>query len=333
MTDPDGLRHDALFYDDDRGYLDAITGFVAQGRAAGEPVLVAVPADRLARVGPTLGAADGVTLADMSALGRNPAAIIPAVLRDFVHRHSGRRSWIVGESLWPGRPAATYRHCAEHEAMINLALGSYPLTVLCLFDRDRLPAEALADARRTHPVVRGGAGTGPSVDYQPPEQVLAGCAAPLSPPPGHAATMPVTAAGLGALRAAVAADAHAAGLPADRTDDLRIVITELATNAISHAGGPATARWWLTAGALACEVSAAGGPADPLAGRIPAAATAERGRGLLLVHQLCDLVDVGSAGGTTTVRVHLALPPVSIPAPRSAAGATERGFAPGAFPL
>lgn len=229
-----GLRHDALLYTDDQDYLDAIRAFVAAGRAADEPVLVAVPAHRLSQVGAVLDAPAGVTLADMSAMGRNPAAIIPNALREFVHRFPGRRLRIVGESLWPGRRPAAYRHCVEHEAMINLALGAYPLSALCLFDRSRLPADALADVGRTHPVVRLGAVTRPSAGYQHPEEVLAGCAQALPPPPPDAATRRVAAADLAALRAAVAATAVAAGLPSDRVDDLRIAVTELAANVITR---------------------------------------------------------------------------------------------------
>ncbi|MGK5442380.1 anti-sigma factor RsbA family regulatory protein [Micromonospora sp. URMC 105] len=324
-----GLRHDALLYAGDEDYLDAIRAFVAAGRAADEPVLVAVPAHRLTQVGAVLGASAGVTLADMSTMGRNPAAIIPTALREFVHRFPGRRLRIVGESLWPGRRPAAYRHCVEHEAMINLALGAYPLDALCLFDRSRLPADALADVGRTHPVVRLGPVTRPSAGYQHPEEVLAGCAQALPPPPADAAARRVEAADLAALRAAVAATAVAAGLPADRVDDLRIAVTELAANVITHGGGPATVRWWVAPDELSCEVSGDGVIADPFAGRLPAPTSAERGRGLLLVQQLCDLVDIRVVDGGSTVRVQMELPvPAVLPAPRSAPDAVERGLAP-----
>ncbi|MCI4065332.1 MEDS domain-containing protein [Micromonospora sp. R77] len=147
---PDGLRHDALLYDDDRDYLDAIRAFVADGRARGEPVLVAVPTHRLAPVRSALAALDGVEFADLAVLGRNPAAIVPTALHRFVRRFPGRRLRIIGESLWPERPPATHRHCVEHEAALELAFAGLPLAARCLFDRTRLPAAALADIRRTH---------------------------------------------------------------------------------------------------------------------------------------------------------------------------------------
>ncbi|MGC1209734.1 MAG: sensor histidine kinase [Micromonospora sp.] len=328
---PEGLRHDALLYDHDREYLDGVRDFVAAGRAAGEPVLVAVPTDRLPLVRPILDAFDGVEFADMAVIGRNPAAIIPATLRDFIDRFSGRRLRIVGESLWPGRRAAAYRHCVEHEAMINFALADRPLTVRCLFDRSRLPGTALADIGRTHPwlISRGAARA--SGGYQRPRAVLDRLARPLPAPPRDAVTLLVDTGGLAALRAAVATVATSAGVAEERVDDLRIAVTELASNALTHGTGPATARCWVKAGELLCEVSGRGELTDPLAGRIPPPRDGVRGRGLLLVHQLSDLVDVHTADGVTTVRLHLDLDrdpaPPAVPAPRSAPGATQGGFA------
>lgn len=322
----DGLRHDALLYAHDRDYLAAVGDFVEAGRAAGEPVLVAVPTHRLPLVRPLLDPLDGVELTDMAVIGRNPAAIVATTLRSFVHRFPGRRVRIVGESLWPGRPPAAYRHCVEHEAIINLGLADQPLTARCLFDRSRLPAEALADVARTHPFLVSGGVARPSVGYRPPRAVLRRLARPLPPPPGGALTEPVRPDGLGALRAAVAAVAEAAGLAAERVDDLRIAVTELASNALSHGTGPAVARCWAAAGELVCEVSGPGELADPLAGRIPPPVGSVRGRGLLLVHRLCDLVDVHVAAGMTTVRLRLELPAARVPAPRSAPDAAQGGF-------
>lgn len=328
---PEGLRHDAMLYDHDRDYLDGIRDFVAAGRAADEPVLVAVPSHRLPLVRPVLDGLGGVELADMAVIGRNPAAIIPATLRDFVDRFPGRRLRIVGEALWPGRPSAAYRHCLEHEAMLNIALADRPVTARCLFDRSRLPAAALACVGHTHPWLVSGGVARISRDYQRPESVLDQLARPLPVPPHDAVTLLVEPAGLAALRAAVATVGSAAGLTEERVDDLRIAVTELASNALTHGAGPATARCWVERGELLCEVSGRGELTDPLAGRIPPPRDGVRGRGLLLVHQLCDLVDVHTADGVTTIRLHLDLDrdplPPAIPAPRSAPGATQGGFA------
>ncbi|MET8834870.1 anti-sigma factor RsbA family regulatory protein [Micromonospora sp. NPDC004540] len=326
-TFPDaGLRHDALLYADDRDYRAAVAQFVEAGLAAGEPVLVAVPTDRLSLVRPLLDPLDGVELADMAVIGRNPGAIIATTLRSFVHRFPGRRVRVVGEPLWPGRRPAAYRHCVEHEAIINLGLADQPLTLRCLFDRSRLPAATLDDVARTHPWLVSGGVARPNAGYRPPRAVLRRLARPLPPPPVGVLTEPVRPDRLSALRAAVAAVAEAAGLAAERVDDLRIAVTELASNALTHGTGPAVARCWAAAGELICEVSGPGELSDPLAGRIPPPVASVRGRGLLLVHRLCDLVDVHVADGATTVRLRLELPAARVPVPRSAPDAAQRGF-------
>ncbi|MFE9693367.1 anti-sigma factor RsbA family regulatory protein [Micromonospora sp. NPDC005806] len=328
---PDGgLHHDALFYDHDTDHLDAVHEFVVAGRSAGEPVLVAVPGHRIPLVRRLLDPLDGVEIADMAVIGHNPATIIPTALCGLVRRFPGRRVRVLEESLWSGRRPAVYRHCVEHEAMINLGLADQPLTARCLFDRSRLPDAALADAERTHPWLWSGGAARPSAGYRPPRAVLNQLARPLPPPPGDAVTVPIDAAGLGALRAAVAAAAEAAGLGGERVDDLRITVTELASNALTHGTGPATARCWAAAGEVVCEVSGPGELGDPLAGRIPPTVASIRGRGLLLVQRLSDLVDVRVVDGVTTVRARLELPAGRaggrVPAPRSAPDAAQGGF-------
>ncbi|SBT37925.1 sensor histidine kinase [Micromonospora auratinigra] len=323
-----GLHHDALLYDHDLGYRDAIRDFVAAGRAAGEPVLVAVPGHRLALVRPLLDPLDEVECADMAVIGRNPATIIPAVLDGFARRFPGRPLRFVGESLWPGRRPAAYRHCVEHEAMINLGFAGQPFTARCLFDRIRLPADTLADVTAAHPWLCSGGAARPNPGYRPPRAVLDRLAVPLPPPPDDALTVPVTPDGFAALRTAVAAVASTAGLAAERVDDLRIVVTELASNALTHGTGQSAARCWAAAGELVCEVTGPGELADPMAGRVPPAPTSVRGRGLLLVQRLGDLVDIRVADGTTTVRVRL-----DLPAPGGSAADPAEGRLVGPAPL
>ena len=128
------------------------------GLAAAEPVLVAVPGRRLDLVRAALGAAaEAVSFADMAALGRNPARIIPAIRR-FTDSRRPRRTRFVGEPVWAGRSAAETAEATRHEALINTALAAVPATILCPYDASGLTAAVLEDARRTHPrVVEGGA--------------------------------------------------------------------------------------------------------------------------------------------------------------------------------
>jgi anti-sigma regulatory factor (Ser/Thr protein kinase) len=60
---------------------------------------------------------------------------------------------------------------------------------------------------------------------------------------------------------------------------------------------------WLEPGAMVVEFSDSGHLTDPLTGRLVPRLDSTGGRGLYLVHQLCDLVQVRSSPGGTTVRV------------------------------
>src|SRR5690606_41531439 len=110
---------------------------------------------------------------DMAEAGRNPGRIIPGVLHAFADRHAAGRVRIVGEPVWPGRSAAEYPACAQHEALINLAFAGRPVSILCPYDTAGLHPVAIADARATHPVVTARRGEHVRGDFAPAHIVRA----------------------------------------------------------------------------------------------------------------------------------------------------------------
>jgi anti-sigma regulatory factor (Ser/Thr protein kinase) len=62
---------------------------------------------------------------------------------------------------------------------------------------------------------------------------------------------------------------------------------------------------WRDGAALALEVSDTGHIREPLVGRLPPAPGQLGGRGLWLVNELCDLVQLRSSESGTVVRVSL----------------------------
>jgi anti-sigma regulatory factor (Ser/Thr protein kinase) len=65
---------------------------------------------------------------------------------------------------------------------------------------------------------------------------------------------------------------------------------------------------WRDAGELVCEISDGGARiADPLAGRRRPDPRSPHGRGLWMINQVCDLVELRSGPGGTTVRLHMTL--------------------------
>jgi len=297
--------HPALFYRGEAEYLAGTVPFVRAGLAAGEPVAVAVPGRNLdllrAELGPD---AEQVRLLDMTQAGRNPGRIIPAVLRAFADTHPDGPVRIIGEPIWPARSELEYPACAQHEALINMAFTGRVVTILCPYDADNLAPNVLADAEATHPVLIDSRGQRDSAAYAP-DQVVATYNQPLPEPAEPVETVDVaTSTDVTAVRRLARDRATAAGLPADRVTDVQLVVTELATNSIEHGGGAGTVRLWVADGHFACEVRDRGTLTDPLAGRRPAQVTNPRGRGLLLVNQLADLVRVHTGSEGTALRAH-----------------------------
>ncbi|HEX9334480.1 MAG TPA: sensor histidine kinase [Pseudonocardiaceae bacterium] len=300
------FAHPALFYRGDGEYLAGTVPFITDGLAAGDPVAVAVPGAHVSLLRAELGrAADHVHLVDMTVVGRNPGRIIPGVLREFADRHPDRHVRIIGEPIWPHRTVEEYPACLRHEALINHSFTGRAVTVLCPYDSDGLDRRVLADAARTHPLLVDQHGTYSSGRYAP-DAVLVDCNQPL-PVPSGADRFVVTAADLPGLRRVVAAFGQRQGLSPHRADDLLLVLTELATNSIEHAGSPATVLLGRVADRVVCQVRDTGYISDPLAGRRPASRDQRRGRGLLLVNHLSDLVRGYTSPGETVTEVRFAI--------------------------
>ncbi|MGH4026163.1 MAG: anti-sigma factor RsbA family regulatory protein [Pseudonocardiaceae bacterium] len=311
-----GLIHEALFYLDADEYVAGIERFLREGRELDEPVLVAVPDSHLEVLRSALGVdAHQVQFVDMAKVGRNPGRIIPSVLYSFARAHAGSRVRIVGEPIWPGRTAAEYRAALQHEALINVALADQAATILCPYDRRGLDEVALADARRTHPVLLEGELRELSADYSDPRVVADGSLNALPDPPEWWGDMLVfsSPADLRALRQFVEGLALRSGLCGQRASDLCLAVNEVATNTLLHTGDPGILSIWqdTETECLVCEISDSGQFADRLVGRIPPDQSDAHGRGLILVNTLCDLVELptGRIGTGTTLRLHMRLRP------------------------
>ena len=112
---------------------------------------------------------------------------------------------------------------------------------------------------------------------------------------------------LGELRRFVAQGATEASLDPARIGDLVLAINELATNSVRHAGGAGTLRIWREGDMLLCDVSDQGQIHQHSVCLTPPDPTQISGRGLWIVSQLCDLVQIRSSHGRTIVRVHMRL--------------------------
>jgi anti-sigma regulatory factor (Ser/Thr protein kinase) len=298
--------HPGLLYGDAEQYLGGTTAFVRSALAADNAVLVAVPGPNLALIRDALDdVAERVTFADMAVAGRNPGRIIPGVLLAFAAAHADRRVSIIGEPIWPARSELEYPACAAHEAMINAVFAGRDAAILCPYDVTGLDEAVLADAWRTHPVMLDSDGRRLSDRYDDPLVTAASFNLPLPPAPPEAAFLHYdNEMALGSVRRFVSGQATGV-LAGDRVDDLVLAANELTANTIEHTAGGGRISVWSEPGYLVCQIDDRGHLADPLAGRVVPEPEAEGGRGLILAHQLCDLVRMHTTREGTRFRLHM----------------------------
>lgn len=298
------LYHEALLYRDLEEYAAGVSDFLRRGIAAGEPVMASVPASRHAVIRGALGpAAERVRFLDMTQVGRNPGRIIPMV-RDWLDQYPGGRRSFVGEPIWEGRRPSETVEAVRHEALLNVAFAGSAVSILCPYDATALPADVLADAERTHPVMACAGHRRESDDFRDPLEVYAADDAPLPPAAADAAVMPVTE-NLRSMRALVRAEADRNSFEEGRLADFLVAVNEATTNTLIHGGAPGVLRVWHERDELICEIADGGRITDPLAGRRRPDLFANGGRGLWLMNQLCDLVQLRPSATGTTLRLHL----------------------------
>lgn len=308
--DAPGFRHELYPYAGDREFLDGALDFIDDAAGSGEAVIIAVGAGKERLLRDRLsgsGSGPAVSFLDVTALGRNPARLIPA-WQDHIAKagSDGRAVRGIGESDWGGPDAALAGELRYHEWLLNRAFAASPAWwLLCPYDRSILEPRLLDAAGRCHPMTYSGGAHQQSADYADSPFLFEPLGAPCDPHQG-------TEYGPGDLslvrdRIRGCADEH--GLSGRRLTDLLLAATEIATNSIRHGGGSGTLRTWVHDDWLICEFHDAGFIPDPLVGRIRPTAGQAGGHGMWLVQQVCDLVQIRSdAVEGTTVRLHAALP-------------------------
>ena len=301
----DVFRHEAFFYVGPARFLEGTTTFIREAFEAGEPILVVVSARKIdllrERLGPD--AAD-VRFADMGDVGVNPARIIPA-WADFVSQHGEGPMRGIGEPIWAERSAAELVECQRHESLLNVAFaGSAGFTLLCPYDTAALGRDVVDEACRSHPFIRENGAHRDSPRWTGIDELAGPFSASLPEPPGSSLEMAFQTWSLGDLRSLVARGATTAGFGPARAGDVVTAVNEVASNSLRHARGRGVLRMWHAPDALVCEVSDEGHIDEPLVGRLRPEVDDRGGRGLWMVNQLCELVQLRSTPTGTTVRMH-----------------------------
>jgi DNA-binding NarL/FixJ family response regulator len=172
-----GCRHEALVYSSNDELAAGALPFMQQGLARSEHVLVVLREAGRTVIEQALGDdASRVEFADANEWYRSPEHALVGYTR-YLHdrlEHGGElRVRIVAEIVWPHSSAsADIAAWKRYEAGISAALAEIPVSFICAYDARELPAEIIADARRTHPILRGEDGARPSAHYVLPTAFL-----------------------------------------------------------------------------------------------------------------------------------------------------------------
>jgi anti-sigma regulatory factor (Ser/Thr protein kinase) len=297
-----GLSHLAFFYRNERDYLTQLTAFADAGLASGEPVFIAVPRAKGSLLRQRLSESGNLRFADMMQLGRNPARIIPEV-RAFIDGHPRQRVRYIGEPIWPSRSAAEICEATRHEALINVAFPEASATIVCPYDVAELAPSVIGAAECTHPGIFADGQPADAARYAGAGNLPPECERPLSSPPATAETIEYKN-DLRQVRSLVADHADRAGLGDERAGNLVLAASEIAANTLRHSGGTGAMHVWHTEAEVICQLEDQGWITDPLAGRTRRAFDS-RGHGLWVVNQVCDLAELRTGRGGTTIRLHM----------------------------
>jgi anti-sigma regulatory factor (Ser/Thr protein kinase) len=299
-----GFEHEAFFYDGVPGFLGGTLPFIQDGLDTAEPVLVVVEPDKISELRSLLGTdARRVSFRDMAQVGRNPARIIP-VWREFLDQQGGSGPVRgVGEPVWAARRSEELVECQRHEALLNVAFADgSPWRLLCPYDTASLSTDVIGEARHSHPFLTDGAAREQSVDFM--GDGWAGGGGEMAPPPADGKCLEFGPGTLGPVRRFVADHARAV-LEPDELSDLLLAVSEVAGNSIVHGGGHGSLQMWTSDRGAVCEICDRGWISEPLAGRLRPSVEGDRGRGLWMVNQLCDLVQIRSGPSGTAIRLHV----------------------------
>ncbi|MEU6770306.1 sensor histidine kinase [Streptomyces sp. NPDC046759] len=303
-----GYRHELYPYSGRDAFVEGALSFIHDALAGGEAVIVAVPQDKASLLRAEIRDEDAVRYVDTTGVAHHPGRLIGAWqewLKEYTSQ--GRPVRGIGESPWDKvRGPAEAEELRYHEWLLNKAFARGPAWwLLCPYDIAHDKA-SLAEMARCHPELRQDGRTMPSADYDPQAPYRF---TPLTDPCDPYEEFAYSRGDLPALREKITACAERHGLTGRRLRELHLAATEVATNSIRHGGGHGVLRTWSEERRLVCEFRDAGYIEDPLVGRRRPDARQVGGRGLWLVHQLCDLVEIRSVPDEgTRVRLHTELP-------------------------
>ena len=300
-------KHAMLLYRDPREHLAACAQYLKDGLAADAAIVIAATRQHLDGLSAelSLGGTDTL-LCDLTSKGADPGRVL-SLIRTFARQHASRPVRCIQDVGWLARTKEYLVEAIRYEFLMSAALSGLPADILCGYDAGQ-DGDSLTMAERAHPVVLDSTGSRANPTFADHTMADELGNQTLSSPPRDARALTFRGDQVEVRRFA-AAEAQGSGLPADRITDLLIAVSELAANTLVHTSSTGTLTIWTTDQEFVCQVSDSGQIVDPLAGTLcPDPSETCNRRGLWLVHQISDLVQVRTGSSGTTVRVHMGLP-------------------------
>jgi anti-sigma regulatory factor (Ser/Thr protein kinase) len=300
-----GHFHEAGFYGSDAEFAALIVPFVQEGVAAGEPVITGYDDRKAGLLRSWLADPSAVEFIGDQSLYATPARAIATYRRlfEFYLAMGATQIRTAGDVPHPGN-GRRFDGWDRYECALNTVWQDIPVWGRCLYDTTTAPQAVLDVVERTHPRLVSPSGQRRASErYQ---DVLVFEALPPAPDPLEASTPMVELTNRPPAEARHAlARIGRARVNNTTLTDLIIGASEAVSNALRHGQPPVTVRIWAAPDRIVVSVHDTGpGPADPLAGLIPAAHSAtEPGLGLWVMHQLDIDTALIHTGDGFTVRL------------------------------
>jgi transcriptional regulator with XRE-family HTH domain len=151
---PPMLSHQALLYGSDSEFLDTAAPFLAEGIDRGEPALAVTTEANIELLRERLGdTARSVEFAERAAWYRTPGTALNGYLAFLQGKLDGGAAWvrILGEPPRVKGSKSDLVAWTRYEALLNLAFGAEPVSVLCPYDQRGADEQSIRQARATHP--------------------------------------------------------------------------------------------------------------------------------------------------------------------------------------
>jgi anti-sigma regulatory factor (Ser/Thr protein kinase) len=306
---PTGFRHTAAVVAEDRELLEVVVPFVEEGLAAGDPLLLSCPPRTLELLQHELGSAATAVRMDSSVtlVGARGPDIFTHYRQMLADVPSGLTRLRVVAEVDGVEELRRQREQQRLEAVANRFLADLPISTVCVYDRRRLPADVVASAAETHPLLHAGTAVTASPAYREPAAYLRALPRPREPVENLPAVLVVDdAATLVDLRHRLAAAVETHVRDPERGQDLHLALAEVASNAFRHGRRPVSARLWSDGRLMVCAITDRGTAFDdPTAGFVPAHGfdLGRGGMGLWLARKLWDHVDLLRGPEGFTVRL------------------------------